>query len=114
MRPSFSHSFLKRRSICSAVSFPRDLTLIMRLLPAFYWPWRMEHGSGSRDPLVPVTSAESSSIPTRVSNSRVAKVLIFGTSFPVRPFSLYHVLYNGDPEGKGALMNCVRILLAGF
>src|SRR2546423_993486 len=27
--PSFSHIFLKRRSICSAVSLPRDLTLIM-------------------------------------------------------------------------------------
>src|SRR5438093_8715585 len=30
VRPSFSHIFLKRRSICSAVSLPRLLTLIMR------------------------------------------------------------------------------------
>ena len=30
VRPSFSHIFLNRRSICSAVSLPRILTLIMR------------------------------------------------------------------------------------
>src|ERR1700678_592574 len=29
VKPSFSHAFLKRRSICSAVSFPRLLTLII-------------------------------------------------------------------------------------
>src|SRR5947209_7617725 len=28
--PSFSHAFLNRRSICSAVSLPRDFTLIIR------------------------------------------------------------------------------------
>src|SRR6202453_2624393 len=29
VRPSFSHIFLNRRNICSAVSLPRDLTLII-------------------------------------------------------------------------------------
>src|SRR4051812_15050096 len=29
VRPSFSHAFLNRRSICSAVSFPRAFTLII-------------------------------------------------------------------------------------
>src|SRR5271154_1967192 len=29
VRPSFSHIFLNRRNICSAVSLPRDFTLII-------------------------------------------------------------------------------------
>ena len=33
VRPSFSHAFLNRRSICSAVSLPRDLTLIIQFDP---------------------------------------------------------------------------------
>src|SRR5436190_24253286 len=79
VRPSFSHIFLNRRSICSAVSLPRSFTLIITIpyQPSF------KPNTGGDLPLFLAQASHSVYPPPQ--NLQVNNAVMWGGAFPHLP-----------------------------